>query len=64
MSIIKENRALILGFGFGLAILAAIVSITLYLDTSKLDTVMAILGVTVLLPKFLWWLWDPKWPDE
>ena len=62
MSIIKESRAQILGLGLGLVILAAIASITLYFDASKLDTVMAIVGAAVLLIQILRWLWNPKWP--
>ena len=60
MRIIKENRAPIVGFGLGLPILAAIVSITLYVDASKLDTVMVVVGATVLLINVFRWLWNPK----
>lgn len=62
MGIIRENRAQIIGLGLGLLIFAVIVSVTLYFDASKLDTVMALLGGSVLAIKLVMWLWNPKWP--
>lgn len=62
MGIIRENRAQIIGLGLGLLIFAVIVSVTLYFDASKLDTVMALLGGSVLSIKLVMWLWNPKWP--
>jgi hypothetical protein len=57
---IREYRTQIIAYGLGLIIVAVVISGTLYIDASKLDTVMLIAGTTVLLIRLLMWFWNPK----